>query len=70
MTPSWVSGASAGVQPSGQITNLIPPNDFSGPNYPRKPPFPKKYCIFQKSTLSSRILAIHRIAKCYPQPPV
>ena len=58
MTLFWAFGAPAGVQPSGQITNLIPPNDFSGLNYPRKLPFPEKYCIVRKSTLSSRILII------------
>ena len=46
------------VQPSGLITNLIPPNDFAGPNYPRNQLFSEKYCIFRKSTLSSRILKI------------
>ena len=52
-------GASS-AQMSGRITNLIVSNDFLGPNHPRKLPFPEKYCIFQKSTLSSRILSIHQ----------
>ena len=50
-------GASS-AQMSGRITNLIASNDFLGPNYPRKLPFPEKYCIFRKWTLSSRILVI------------
>ena len=33
------------TSPSGSITNLIPSNDFSGSNYPRKSPFPKKYIL-------------------------
>ena len=52
LTPFGASG----VQPIDPITNLIPPNDFSDPNYPRNPPFLEKYCTFRKSTLSSRIL--------------
>ena len=44
---------------------LIPPNDFSGPNYPRNPLFSEKYCIFRKSTLSSRILNIFIFMKSY-----
>ena len=34
------------VQPSDPITNLLRPNDFQGPNSPRKPPFPERYFLF------------------------
>ena len=51
------------VRPSDPITNLIPPNDLSGPNYPRNPLFSEKYCIFRKSILSSRILYIAFLIK-------
>ena len=50
-------GASS-AEMSGRITNLLTPNNFSRPEYPIKPSFPEKYCIFLKSTLSSRILLI------------